>query len=85
MSRIFWAHDNGRWMIATSKDFELPADRIVEVHTKGQGFKRMRLAVEPSCESIDKYGNPILLWGKSDIATTHGKSLSKRGLKGRMS
>lgn len=72
-------------MIATSKDFVLPPDRIVEVHTKGQGFKRMRLAVEPSCESIDRYGNPILLWGKSDTERKHGVRIKRRGLKGVMS
>lgn len=78
MSGVFWVQNNGRWMIATSKDFVLPSDRIVEVFTKKQGMKRLRLATEPSCESFDKYGNPILIWGMSDVATEHGTRVHRK-------
>jgi hypothetical protein len=92
MSKVFWVHDNGQWMVATPIDFEPPKDRIVEIWTKKAGPKRIRLATAPSRESYDKYGNKILIWGKSDIETTYGQkirrhSTSKGGiaLKGRMS
>jgi hypothetical protein len=84
MSRVFWVQDNGRWMVGTSMDFVPPSDRVVEVRTKGQP-KKMRLATEPSCESVDRQGNRILLWGKSDLVSTHGRGVRRRGLKGRMS
>lgn len=92
MSRIFWVQDNGRWMIGTDIHFELPPDRIVEVHTKKQGYKKLKLAVEPSCKSFDRYGTPILLWGMTDLATAHGKRIKRHQtgsggvrLKGRLS
>lgn len=86
MSRVFWVQDNGRWMVGTDKDFELPSDRVVEVWTKNRGMKRLKLAVEPSCESYDKYGNPILLWGMTDLDSAHGKKIrrhqtGKRGVR----
>ena len=73
-----WFNDNGRWMVATPIGFELPADRIVEVRTKGKKQK-MRLATEPSKEDYDKYGNRILVWGKSDLRSTHGKRIKRGG------
>lgn len=86
MSSPFWIQDNGRWLIATSKDFELPPDRIVSVLTKGRGYKRLKLATEHSCASIDKFGKPILLWGFSDLSNAHGKRIKRSsGRKGLMS
>ncbi len=82
---MFWMQDNGRWMIATPIDFVLPEDRIVEVYTREQGLKKMRLATAPSKESVDREGNKVLLWGKSDVQTTYGTGVRRQGLKGVMS
>lgn len=66
-------------MVATPLDFVLPEDRIVEIYTKGQGNKRMRLAVEPSKTVVGRDDTEVLLWGKSDIESAHGKRIARSG------
>lgn len=75
----YWFYDNGRWMVATPIDFELPENRIVEIYTKGEGYKRMRLATEPSKTEVGRNNEPVLLWGKSDIESAHGKRIARSG------
>lgn len=65
-------------MIGTPLDFVLPPDRIVDVFTKGVP-KRFRLATEPSGKGVDRDGNEILLWGKSDMESTYGARIKRGG------